>query len=272
MVVKAVQPGESLHAGLLYETLGTPEAPPPANADPAPIDSSDFIDFGLPGYSDRASANHDRVKLNDAINAVHVALRGVSSMGQIVDGLSGLTTIALQENACDRKLQLVEKEGGQLFDALKQVASQASPSGLQPLGGDPIRLELDRTLGPVLDVILPDERRSPLGLTEVSLATKDMILSTVAKIENARQRLKDLRSAVTEGMEQLSTITSAHRTMFAPPEMQQQPLSTVDSALAHGWSLQSQVLRLPESADSSHTITSANAAVLLDPHLAQGSQ
>jgi hypothetical protein len=185
-------------------------------------------------------------------------------MEQIVNGVDGLASIALGESTSERTLSVIESEGAGMLDSLREITTASTSAGVRPLSGDPIRLELERTLGPVLEMCLSDESTNRLGFDQVSFASKDMILATLAKIEGARARLKDLRSTVSDGLEQLATVTETQKTSMARQQGREAPLQVVDEALSTAWDLREQVLANPSGAESAHRVRHENADTLLN--------
>lgn len=263
MEVKSVQPGEAVSPGFSQETPQAREARRPAKSDNTPQNDPYSLELSRNHYVERTAQNSDRISLNNTIDAVQLALHSVSSMEELVNSVDGLASVAQSAPGSERTLQVLERESASLVQAMREVAASSTRSGLHPLAGDPIRLELERTFGPVLEVVLPDERKDPLGLTNVSFASRDLILSTFTKIEHARERLKGLRSAVTDGLEQLATATQAQRTSFAPSSNRGVQLNSVDEAQTASWGVREQVLADPENADRVHNVLTENAFTLL---------
>jgi hypothetical protein len=263
MEVKSVQPGEAVSPGFSQETPQAREARRPAKSDNTPQNDPYSLELSRNHYVERTAQNSDRISLNNTIDAVQLALHSVSSMEELVNSVDGLASVAQSGPGSERTLQVLERESASLVQAMREVAASSTRSGLHPLAGDPIRLELERTFGPVLEVVLPDERKDPLGLTNVSFASRDLILSTFTKIEHARERLKGLRSAVTDGLEQLATATQAQRTSFAPSSNRGVQLNSVDEAQTASWGVREQVLADPENADRVHNVLTENAFTLL---------
>lgn len=263
MVVKSVQPGEAVSPGFSQEASRVQVTQRPDNSDSPNLREPYSLDISSGSYSNRSVANHDRIALNETIDAVQLALHSVSSMEQIVDGVDGLASVAMENEGSERTLVLVEKEGAGMLNALRDITTASTSAGVRPLAGDPIRLELERTLGPVLEVILPDQKKDPLGIQKLSFASKDMILATVAKIANAREQLRDLRTAVTDGLEQLAIIAQEQRRSYAAKPGSGGLLQVADEALSAAWDVREQVLSHPDGEERPHLVRHESAVDLL---------
>jgi hypothetical protein len=264
MDVKDVQSVVALLSGL---RTANQDVLPESSTAPQLVDGTaqtDTVTIISPFYGDRSSTNAERAQTNDTIEAVHVALRSLNKMDRLVQGLAGLTELASADSDSERKLKILEAEGRGLHKGIQQAAQTSTRTGLQPFGGDPIRLELERTLAPVLEMILPNETESALGISEPSFASKDMILATAAKIESAKKRVQELRSKISDGLEQLAAITTEQQTSFAPIRPKPRPLNGVETALSTSWSVKNRIGEQPARAIESHGISELDSQSLLD--------
>ena len=183
--------------------------------------------------TDRPSVAQQRLrgKINRAIEATNVASGAVEDLGRILGGIEGIVEQVSSNDLPPQRVAILEKEANNLRDQLVRTADVSTSDGVKPLAGDSIRLELEETLGKTLEIILPDSARSAFGIGDVSLSPKDFILDTVARVEEARRSIEQLRGQLDSGISSIRTAVSVLEVASQNVEASQTTVRDVDDAL-----------------------------------------
>jgi hypothetical protein len=157
------------------------------------------------GVNNRApSAKAQAVRAtNEVINTANVAADEVSRIGTLVESIGGIVELANQPSTSPERAGILEQEAQELAGEIQRRAQTPSASGLRPLGGDKIRLELEEGLGRNLEILLPTDAQSAFGLGTIKFPNKEAILDAVEKVAVARQQIESLRGAVDDTVQSL---------------------------------------------------------------------
>ena len=178
-----------------------------------------------------ASQSSERVNINKAIEATNLALNATDEIGRIVGSIEGIVEQAQDPGLSSDRLAILEKEAEGLRKEIGRAAQSTTSSGVKPLAGDPIRVEVERTLGKALEIILPDVAAGSLGLNTIRLSPKDVIINTITSIEHARKGIEDLRAHLANGVGTLKDTVTALEVARENGEASQTSLRDVEDAL-----------------------------------------
>ena len=142
-----------------------------------------------------------RARANQVITLANLAAEATAEIEKFVESIGGMAEQAGDPQISEHQRQVLEREANELVGEIKQRAQTSSGDGTRPLAGDEIRLEVEERLGKTLDFILPDGAIQGFGIGEISFSTKDLIINTIAKIESARDNIRQLREAVDRTVE-----------------------------------------------------------------------
>lgn len=170
-------------------------------------------------------------KANEAISTTNIAADATREIEQLVKSLGGIVQIAADESTPTQRKNTLEKEANTLVAEIKKRASVEGPSGTKPLAGDPIRLEIEESLGKRLEVLLPDDAKEAFGLGNLNFSTKEIILNTVVAVKSAEERIKKLREALDKTAESLQGTVSEVDVAFQNNEAAKSSVRDVDQAL-----------------------------------------
>ena len=190
--------------------------------------------------------NDARTKANSAIEIVNIANEATEKIGALLKSVSGFTDQAPSLSADRRKL--LEGEAASVVHAIRATALASSSSGVRPLAGDEIRLQIEETLGRSLDVILPDDATRAFGLGKLEFSTKESIISTRASIEMAKQSFERLRIQVGEAVQNVREANGALDIAIQNTEASGNSIRDVDVALKLTGSTKSLIRELPDAA------------------------
>ncbi len=202
----------------------------PSEADSS-IESSDSVTVAEENSRPTVSQQKLRSRINTAIEATNVATGAVDEIGRILGGIEGIIEQVSSEDLPPQRVAILEKEARGLREEIVKAANSATTTGTKPLAGDKIRLELEETLGKTLEIILPDKATVALGLKEIGLSPKDVIINTVARVQEARRSLEDLRTQLDSGVVSIRTAVSALEVASQNVEASQTTVRDVDDAL-----------------------------------------
>lgn len=203
-------------------------------------------------------------KLNEVIEAVNLASNATSDIEKLVKSIGGIIDQVDSGNLPANRRSILEDEANQLVLEIKVKANVETESGVRPLSGDKIRFELEQKLGKALEVILPDTAKNAFGLGKIGLSQKDAILQTRATVEAARQRLEELRKAVTDGQKDLEHTVNTVDVALQNSEASSVSVRDVDQALKLASDTKSAVGKSPEAAIGSIGRLKASALELLE--------
>lgn len=147
-----------------------------------------------------------RIQINEAINATHIATETLSKIDQLIKSVDGIIEQATDPKTPTRRLSVLEKEVNNIVEAIKTQAESKTPAGAKPLAGDTIRIELEKSLGKTLELILPDDGKYGFNLGQVSFSRKDSIIQTRASIEEAQRRIEQMKGSIDDAINQVSSI------------------------------------------------------------------
>jgi flagellin-like hook-associated protein FlgL len=201
------------------------DSPSASNATP---EQPDPVKVSVNGNSNQADP---RSNLNEVISVVNLAGDATGEIEKLVHSLKGIVDQVDSGNIPDNRRGALEGEAQQLADAVKDQLNRAAPDGTRPLAGDPIRVRLEETIGRQLDVVLPDNAKDNLGLGQIHFSTKDAIIQTRVSVEEALQRLDQLKRSVSGGQDQLRTAAAALDVGLQNREAARSTVRDVDAAL-----------------------------------------
>ncbi len=204
-----------------------------------------------------------RTRINRAIEATNVAASGVEEIGKILGGIEGIVEQVTSGDLPAPRIAILQKEANTLQQELVKATNVSTSDGIKPLAGDPIRLELEETLGKALEILLPDRSKDTFGLGSVGLSPKDVILNTVAKIEEARRGIEQLRSQLNDGSLALRSTVAAVEVASQNLEASQTTVRDVDDALDLARGTKGEIREDPKGAIGSVGDIAQNATVLL---------
>jgi flagellin len=133
---------------------------------------------------------------NEVINATNIAAEATTEIKALVDSIGGIVELAGREDTSPQRTEVLEQEANDLIAEIQRRAQTPSASGIKPLAGDKIRLELEEGLGRRLEFLLPSDAQDAFGLGPVRFPNKEAILDTVAKVAVAQEQIENLRGAV----------------------------------------------------------------------------
>ncbi len=226
--------------------------------------STDSISIETSGKETSISLNEARSRLNSAIGAVNVASEATGEIEKIVKSLSGIVDQADDNSTPDNRRVALEKEANQLLDELKRALTTSSPSGLKPLAGDKVRVEVEEKYGKSLDLLLPDHSSDSFGLSLISFSPKESILQTKTKVETARRQIEALREAVDKSKDAVTSVVARVEVAFQNSEASKTTIRDVDAALKLAGETENSIGKDPESALRSFGGVQKNALGLLE--------
>ncbi len=252
--------------------------PDPVTTDPIPTDrvskpeskaaavsagTSDPVTVSLEGADKKIDA---RSKLNDVISVINVAIDATNELEKLVHSLKGIAEqVDAPEGVPENRKAALQDEAAQLSAAIKEQLNRKGPNGLRPLGGDPVRVQIEEKIGKTLDMILPDHARDNLGLAKIEFSTKEAIIQTKASIEMAAQRLEALRKTVDTSQEQLRATTAALDVGIQNTEAARTSVRDLDSALQLVGDAREEINSNPKEALDSAGSFEKRAQSLLQP-------
>lgn len=139
------------------------------------------------------------LKVNDAIEAANIASGAVTDIERLFNGIQGIAEQITKGDYNPQRVSVLEKEAQNLRDEIIKAADRSTSSGVKPLAGDTIRVEVEQTIGKALEIIFPDDARDAFGLGDIKFSPKEVIINTITSIERARQGIDELRHKFEEG-------------------------------------------------------------------------
>jgi flagellin-like hook-associated protein FlgL len=214
---------------------------------------------------DHSVAQNDlRAQLNDLINVVNIAAQATTDIEGIVKSISGIVEQATNPELPDHRRATLEREGNALVDELKKAVNTTTPSGLKPLAGDKVRLEVEEKLGKTLEFILPDHSKDSFGISKISFSAKDSIIQTQTSIQTAREQIEKLRKAVDETKDVIQEKVTEVEVAFQNKEASESSIRDLDEALRVATETQKGIGTNPDSAIRSFGGLGKGALGLLD--------
>lgn len=180
---------------------------------------------------DSRPENEARLNLNRIIETVNVTQSATQEIGKLVESISGIVEQALQDGVSSERRKVLEKEGNNLINGIKEVTSQNSVHGLNPLTGDKIKIELYEKFGKSLEYILPDDAQKSFGLSQLDFSTVDAIISTRANVLKAQRQYEKLNQSVTVVADDVRKVAESIDVAKQNKEASQVSVRDLDSAL-----------------------------------------
>lgn len=193
-----------------------------------------------------AGNNEARGRVNQVINVVNVAKKATAEISDFLKSINGLVDQA--ESAPEDRRKLLEGEGNEVVDAIRASAKLATASGLRPLAGDKIRIELEETLGRSLDVILPDDAARAFGLSKLQFSTKESIISTRAAIKIAEAQFEELQKSLESVVTEVRSSASDVDVAVQNSESTETSVRDVDKALKLAGDTTAEIVAHPREA------------------------
>lgn len=190
-------------------------------------------------------------KTNEAISTTNIATDATKDIEQLVKSIGGIVKLAADEATAPQRKTALEKEANTLVDEIKKRAAVEGPNGTKPLAGDPIRLEIEESLGKRLEVLLPDDAKEAFGIGKVSFSTKEVILNTVVAVKSAEERILKLREALNKTAEALKGTVDEVDIANQNAEAAKSSVRDVDQALRLAFNTRDVISGNPSSAMSS---------------------
>ena len=111
-----------------------------------------------------------------------------------------------------------------------------------------IRQELEQKLGKSLDAILPKEGAKELNLPTINFSTKENIISVRTNVELAKERVNDLKTAVSNSREKVTSVVTEAEIAVSNEEASHTQVRDLDKALDLAGKMQSRIIANPEKA------------------------
>lgn len=172
--------------------------------------------------------NEYRLETNKAINSANVTVDAADRMGKIVKTLDGLVQQA--EALPPEARAKLEEEGKTLIAEMKRLAKQVAESNPPPVSNEDIRGQVERSLGRALEAIFPNEGRSPLGVEDLTLSTKEAIIKTRSSVELVKAQFESLRSSVSHVASTAMALSQQAETISAVKQHVPDRVRSVDDA------------------------------------------
>jgi hypothetical protein len=172
-----------------------------------------------------------RTRLNKAIEAANVATGAMENISRFVGAIEGILEQVVEDEVSPARVAKLEGEAKALRDEILKAAQAKTSDGLQPLAGDPIRIELEQTLGKALEVILPDDAKAAFGIGHIDFSAKDLILDIVAKVQSAKQGIESLKNQLDGGTASIRSTVAALEVAFENAEASRSSVRGVDDAV-----------------------------------------
>lgn len=209
-------------------------------------------------------ANSARSRANQVIEAVNVASEATDEIDKLVKSIGGIVQQVSQGDVPDTHKQILEKEANDLVGEIKRQAQASTSSGIKPLAGDKIRVEVEQRIGKALDVILPTDANNAFGIGTIKFSRKEAIIQTQTNIATAEQRVEDLRKKVSDVRDQVTSVVTSLDVALQNAEASQASVRDVDAALKLVGSTKLKIGAEPEKALGSFTKLSSRSLELLD--------
>ena len=169
-------------------------------------------------------------KANEVISVVNQVSDATKEIKQLVESLGGITEQADQNQGNPKRVAALEKEANDLVDEIKKRVNAKTEGGVDLFGGDKIRLDVEKQLGKVLDVILPDDKVGS-GISEVKFTPKDLILNVRTNIEKVRARLETVSDSLNSTKGEVESVIKELAVANENSEASNASVRDVDQAL-----------------------------------------
>lgn len=214
---------------------------------PAPT-INDTVEFETARDTAVARAPQALESLNSTIGASNLATETLEKIGGILEDIQEIAADAAQPSVSDDSVQVLQETARSLRDEIVKSVSRDPLRGTNPVLDDSIRLELERTLGKTLEMILPTQSSDAFGFDAVSLSPKDLILNTVAKVEAARKGIEELRSKLSANFGVMSTQVAELGRGAQRPSLQGEKLRDINEVSIKTQETSDDILAQPELA------------------------
>ncbi len=231
-------------------------------AEKVDISRAEPVSLNVQERTKPSGAQETRKKANDVINALNLVSDTTQEIDQMVQSLAGIAEQAASGALSESRISVLEQEADNLVREIKQRVETRGPQGENPLGGDPIKLEVEEELGKTLEVILPDTAKDAFGLQDVSLSPAENILRTRASIDSARQRLESLKEAVERSKSEVVEVVNAVDVALQNTEASSASIRDVDAALELSGKLRGSIDSQPDAALNANNFTEASLELL----------
>lgn len=173
-----------------------------------------------------------RARFNDLVNVVNIASDTTTDLEKIVKSLGGIVEQVQGGNLSQGRTSTLEAEANGLVDEIRKKADSASYNGTKPLAGDKFGLEAEEKLGTNFEFALPADAQAGLGIGKIAFSDPDSINSSVASVEAAQAKLKEIRTAVESTLSTIKSSASLIEVASQNSEAAQVSLRDVDDALS----------------------------------------
>lgn len=231
-------------------------------AEKVDLSRTESVSLDVQARSKPTPVQETRKKANSVISSLNLISDTTQEIDQMVQSLAGIAEQAASGKLSDNRIAVLEQEAGDLVREIKKRTELRGPQGENPLGGDPIKLVVEKELGKTLEVILPDTAKDVFGLKDVSLSPAENIIRTRASIEDARQRLESLKNAVDRSKVEVMEIVSAVDVAVQNTEASSASIRDVDAALALSGKLRGSIDSQPTEALQANNFTEASLELL----------
>lgn len=221
------------------------------------------------GVFDRA-ANTDgrgaqvRNEANQIIAAINVAAEATEEIDKIIKSISGIVAQADNENIPDKRRLALQSEANTLVAEINHRVRGAISGPMNPLLGEPIRLEVTQEIGRAIEVNLPAHARDLFGLGPIDLSRQEMIGSLHLALKKAQEQLYELKAAVGESRQSVESVLNEVDVALQNSEASQVSVRELDEALQIAKSTRTGISENPQKALSSYTGFSKRALSLLE--------
>lgn len=204
-----------------------------------------------------------RARFNDLVNVVNIASDTTTDLEKIVKSLGGIVEQVQGGNLSQGRTTTLEAEANGLVEEIRKKAEGASYNGTKPLAGDRVRLEVEEKLGKSLELALPADARNGLGIGKLAFSNPESINNSIASVEAAQAKLKEIRSAVDSTLQTIKGSASLIEVASQNTEASQVSVRDVDDALSLAGKTSSGITKNPDAALASFSKLSTKALTLL---------
>lgn len=254
--------GSSLPTDLLKEVTQSTRTSASTSASQQTSPQTD-ISIQLSESGNQTSASDLRNRANQIINVVNITATATNEIGNLLESVSGIVEQAKSADLGETKRGILQKEANQLIEEIKSKAHSAESNGIRPLIGDNIRFEVEEKYGETLELILPDNAKDGFGLGQINLSLKDSIIDTIARVEQAKRQMADLRESVDHANVAVRKTVDTLEVALQNNEASKATIRSVDHALLLATSTHAQIGANPEQALESFGKLDLSSAVLL---------
>lgn len=191
--------------------------------------------------------NDVRSRANAVINIINVAEETTHEIGRLVKSIHGIAEQAKSNDFPEQRRPVLEAEANELVEEIKRRAHVAA-SGVKPLAGEEIQLEIDEKIGAALSVKLPDVASGGFGFGRIELGAKEKIESVVAVAADAQKQLETLQGAIEEAHGKVQDSLGALDVALQNSEASQASIRDVEEAVRLAGRTGSQIGKYPDDA------------------------